>query len=584
MGTTTRRIAPGPRESMLFKQRRERGVLYDLESLRYGVRRAVRKNGRALAAAVVWLVCVSAAAFRAHPELFHAAAAADAARGGGGGAAGSDGYGSAAAARADAAEAFRHAWEGYERHAFGHDEVRPVSNATNDSWGGYGAVMVDGIDTMMLMGMGEAERKARAHVGALRFKKDYEASFFETMIRYVGGLLGAHSVGGGGAVYLDKARELADLLLPSFESSPRTGLPRSKVNLLTGRARNHDWNGGHSILAEVGSSQLELAYLSHHTGDPRYARAARRVTDFYEGAAATAAAQGLLPGLFPVYVDPDSGGFDGRETRYTMGSLADSFYEYLLKVYVLTSRTDDPDLRALRMYNRAVDGMREHLVVRTSGGRAFLGEHNGRAQVPRQEHLACFVPGMLALGAMQGRALAALAPFLDADDPRRVLSERGERDLALAEELAASCFATYAAQPTGLGPESVRVDAEADTFAADDPKYILRPETAESMFVLWRATHRPVYREWGGRILAALRRHCRTPAAFSGLVDVRAPGGRAEWNDSMQSFVMSETFKYLYLLFGEDTELPLDEYVFTTEAHPLRVLPPSSAAGGGGGQ
>ena len=37
----------------------------------------------------------------------------------------------------------------------------------------------------------------------------------------------------------------------------------------------------------------------------------------------------------------------------------------------------------------------------------------------------------------------------------------------------------------------------------------------------------------------------------------------------MDSFVLSETFKYLFLLFANEDELgvPIDEYVFTTEAH-----------------
>lgn len=35
-------------------------------------------------------------------------------------------------------QAFAHAWRGYETHAFGHDEVRPVTNRTNDRCVGRG--------------------------------------------------------------------------------------------------------------------------------------------------------------------------------------------------------------------------------------------------------------------------------------------------------------------------------------------------------------------------------------------------------------------------------------------------------------
>eukprot|EP00490_Sorites_sp_Unknown_P019823 CAMPEP_0114661062 /NCGR_PEP_ID=MMETSP0191-20121206/21574_1 /TAXON_ID=126664 /ORGANISM="Sorites sp." /LENGTH=197 /DNA_ID=CAMNT_0001892113 /DNA_START=226 /DNA_END=819 /DNA_ORIENTATION=- len=46
---------------------------------------------------------------------------------------------------------FLHAWHGYAKHAMGHDEIQPVSDVPGDSWGGLGATLIDGLDTMMLM-------------------------------------------------------------------------------------------------------------------------------------------------------------------------------------------------------------------------------------------------------------------------------------------------------------------------------------------------------------------------------------------------------------------------------------------------
>ncbi len=39
----------------------------------------------------------------------------------------------------------------------------------------------------------------------------------------------------------------------------------------------------------------------------------------------------------------------------------------------------------------------------------------------------------------------------------------------------------------------------------------------------------------------------------------------------MDSFFLAETFKYLYLLFSEpdEVDIPMDDYIFTTEAHLL---------------
>ena len=55
--------------------------------------------------------------------------------------------------RATIVEAFRHSWNGYERHAWGVDELRPLSNTSNDAWGGFAVTMIDGLDTAYLMGL-----------------------------------------------------------------------------------------------------------------------------------------------------------------------------------------------------------------------------------------------------------------------------------------------------------------------------------------------------------------------------------------------------------------------------------------------
>ena len=47
--------------------------------------------------------------------------------------------------------------------------------------------------------------------------------------------------------------------------------------------------------------------------------------------------------------------------------------------------------------------------------------------------------------------------------------------------------------------------------------------------------------------------------------------------DSHQSFWIAETLKYLYLLFSPETLFPLDEWVFNTEAHPMKIAQASSS-------
>lgn len=129
---------------------------------------------------------------------------------------------------------------------------------------------------------------------------------------------------------------------------------------------------------------------------------------------------------------------------------------------------------------------------------------------------------MLALGAHSGAVEGAEA----------------DRHMDLAKQLMRTCYEFYARQPTGLAPEIVqfRMDGSAATAAAgvssDAPPAftidarathsLLRPETVESLFVMWRVTGDPLYREWGWQIFESLRTFARVDGAgYSGLKDVR---------------------------------------------------------------
>ena len=100
------------------------------------------------------------------------------------------------------------------------------------------------------------------------------------------------------------------------------------------------------------------------------------------------------------------------------------------------------------------------------------------------------------------------------------------------------------------------------------PGYPLRPEIIESAFYLWRRTKDARYRDMGGQFFIDLLAHCRTQAGYTVLDDVvtKAQG------DSMPSYFLAETLKYLYLLFADDDALDLDAVVLNTEAHPLKRM------------
>src|SRR3954462_5447442 len=72
----------------------------------------------------------------------------------------------AAANAATAAEVraeFLHAWNGYKKYAWGHDELKPLSDGYRD-WHSGTLLMtpVDALDTMILMGQKDARLKAES--------------------------------------------------------------------------------------------------------------------------------------------------------------------------------------------------------------------------------------------------------------------------------------------------------------------------------------------------------------------------------------------------------------------------------------
>lgn len=100
--------------------------------------------------------------------------------------------------------------------------------------------------------------------------------------------------------------------------------------------------------------------------------------------------------------------------------------------------------------------------------------------------------------------------------------------------------------------------------------YLLRPETAESLFVLHQLTGNPIYREWGWKLFQAIERNCKLPYGYGSYADVTQAGKQAV--NKQESFFFAETLKYLYMLQSPEHSMSLDEYVLNTEAHPLKIF------------
>ncbi|KAL8466503.1 hypothetical protein ACS0TY_035548 [Phlomoides rotata] len=321
-------------------------------------------------------------------------------------------------------DAMLHAWSSYEKYAWGHDELQPQSKNGVDSFGGLGATLIDALDTLYIMGLDEQFQRAREWVAqSLDFNKNYDASVFETTIRVVGGLLSAYDLSGD-KLFLEKSKDIADRLLPAWNSP--SGIPYNIINLIHGNAHNPGWTGGDSILADSGTEQLEFIALSQRTGDPKYQQ---KVENVIIELNKTFPPDGLLP----IYINPHRG--TRSYSTITFGAMGDSFYEYLLKVWIQGNKTDT--VKHYRdMWEISMKGL-ESLVRRTTPSSfAYICEKIGNSLIDKMDELACFAPGMLALGS------SGYPP----DEAKKMLS--------LAEELAWTCYNFYQSTPTKLAGEN----------------------------------------------------------------------------------------------------------------------------------
>jgi Glycosyl hydrolase family 47 len=355
--------------------------------------------------------------------------------------------------------------------------------------------LVDSLDTLWLMGMKKEFEEAREWVATkLDFNKHSSVSVFETTIRALGGLEAAYELSGD-RVFLDKAKDLGNRLLPAFNTP--TGIPRAAVVLATGQASAPGWTGGSSILAELGTVQIEFRNLGKNTGDTLFSRKAEAVIEKMDQ---------IKPadGLFPIYISADSG--TPTSSAVTFGALGDSFYEYLIKVWLQGGRKES---MYRRMYDAAMNGMTSKLLKRSRPSNLlYVADWDGGSTQDKMDHLVCFVPGMLALGA-----------FTAAGTPGEA---NAARDLQNAKALAYTCYQMYERQATGISPEFVEFPGGADLVAAGRaPFYILRPEAAESLFIMHQLTGHPIYREWGWKMFQAIDRYCKVEYGYGAHPDVR---------------------------------------------------------------
>ncbi|KAI4460238.1 mannosyl-oligosaccharide alpha-12-mannosidase-related [Holotrichia oblita] len=242
-------------------------------------------------------------------------------------------------------EMMKHAWDNYVRYAWGKNELRPMSKRGHSAsiFGNMplGATILDGLDTLYIMGMMDEFRQGRDWVVN---ELDVDALF--------------------------------PILISFF------------FVIFSQSGKNYGWaSGGSSILSEFGTLHLEFAYLSDVTGNTIFRNKVDHIRQFLQG-------MDKPKGLYPNYLNPKTGNWG--QHHMSMGALGDSFFEYLLKAWIQSNKEDN---EARQMYDDAMQAVIQHMLFTSKGGLTYFAELKFDRPEHKMDHLGCFSGGLLALGA-----------------------------------------------------------------------------------------------------------------------------------------------------------------------------------------
>ena len=433
-------------------------------------------------------------------------------------------------------KAFMKSWDAYKAHAWGQDELMPLSSKGKQSLSGWSAQLVDALDTLWIMDLKADFRKAVEETAQIDWARtgDLFLNTFEVIIRHLGGLISAYDLSGEPAL-LKKAVELGDMLYAAYDTPNR--LPTHW--LYFDKAKSGKQLADEKMSGAAGcSASLEFTRLSQLTGDPKYYDATERVKQFlYRMQDKT-----RIPGLWPHSINYRDETMD--QTSFTIGAGADSMYEYLPKMHALLGGLDP---QYVEMTVKALDTAKKYLLYRpmTPKDNNILMAGNAAAytnEIQRtfeMQHLTCFTGGMYALAGK--------------------LFEK-EEYVDLGSRLAAGCVFAYDSFDTNIMPEICELNAcenldgpcQYDEAAVGskkfklpegfvrvrDGRYLLRPEAIESVFYMWRITGDQIWRDAAWRMWEGIVKETETPLAFAAIADVRQHGSTQA--DSME--VSSQSF------------------------------------------
>ncbi|OBA28918.1 seven-hairpin glycosidase [Hanseniaspora valbyensis NRRL Y-1626] len=538
-------------------------------------------------------------------------------------------------------------WEDYFAHGFGYDIYEPIKQKGKNfadknlrhkseeskyiqQYGEsfpLGYMIIDSLDTMLLMYNNtdslNNNLKFKFHIDeCLKFienniafdKIDHDhTNVFETTIRVLGGLLASYnlvenepflrdSFPEGNIILKRQALELGSRLLKAFEYDDGSfnPIPLTNINLATGKKSPSGEAGGVSSVSEITTLQLEFKYLAeiapegifpstlYHDIEIPFDVVQEKLTESSEY-------DELIPQFISSYSKQLRGGL------ISMGSRADSYYEYLIKQYHYNSS----DTKFQQLFWKKLDKIKQYMIKKTAPLNlpnniknknkknaakwkrlTYIAELPNGVNKPdsyssKFDHLNCFLPGSILLGVTKGQDIDYITKHKKEFDD--IPDMRENYDLAL--DLVRTCYHMYLeTEVTNLAPEIVVFnDPDAIELKNDVHNYwyksnydgffikpldvhnLQRPETVESIYYAYKVSKSRTFQIWNFGIFKKFVQYGKGKCLKNVVT--------GEVNDQLESFWFSETLKYLYLTFLNDDEgFALTDVVFNTEAHAFPVL------------
>eukprot|EP00742_Colponemidia_sp_Colp-10_P011238 GILJ01012461.1.p1 GENE.GILJ01012461.1~~GILJ01012461.1.p1 ORF type:complete len:618 (-),score=50.36 GILJ01012461.1:233-2086(-) len=434
--------------------------------------------------------------------------------------------------------AIKHAWLAYQKYAFGHDTLQPLTKSYSDSMH-LAETLVSSLDTLKLSGLEEEYKMARAWVQTnFSLRQDVVVSTFRLCTKILGGFLGAYDVTAD-YLYLQRSLEVASILTQALDTVHN--IAYSTMNLRTLQGEYLSWSPGNVVLAEAGGLGLELMFLSRISQNSTLSDLAfKSIMQIHsQNALRTSLYSTVLDGRYGRPVNDDR----------CFGAHTDAFYANLLKMWL---SSDKSQKLYHKMFIEAVQEMVQLFVQRSSASGLYY--ISGTETKYHVDQSTCFWPGLLALA-----------------HRTKGLTWRGSELLVLAKELLYTCYAMHVGSISGLAPALVElkfavVANDITVASAGDSHWKLRSELAESLYQMYVTTRDPLYREWGWDLFQAILKHTKLDEGFAEARDVNQLP--VPLDDKMNSDLLSKTLKYLYLLF----DIAIHEtHVFSFDGHPFRL-------------